>query len=137
MQVINAAFLIALLTITPIVLSAKDTREIPCKTSADAQSCYWTHGRLGRGNGTPSCRLWKIGTHRILGIYSGPSEIGKDDLDNEHPEFPANVERALGLGTPDQNRIFAGFEVCPLAPEVSGAMQPVCIEAAKNIVPEK
>ncbi len=133
----NAAFLVALLTLSSAVVSATEKRDISCKTTVNEESCYWTHGRLGCGNGTPSCRLWKVGTHRLLGILSGPSELGKDDLDNEHPEFPKNVERALALGTPNQNRIFADFEVCPLEPDVPGVMQSACIEAAKNIVFEK
>jgi hypothetical protein len=137
MKRIVAALVVVLLTITPTVLSASGKRDIPCKTTANAQSCYRTHGRLGCGNGTPSCRLWKVGTHRTLGIYSGPSELGKDDLDNEHPEFPADVERALDLGTPNQRRIFADFEVCPLEPEKTGTMQAACIEAAENITIEK
>jgi len=136
MKLIRAASLITLLAFASVVLSASDKRETPCKTNENAQSCYWTHGRLGCGNGTPSCRLWKVGTHRILGIYSGPS-VDRAGLDNEHPEFPANVERALDLWNPNRHRIFADFEVCPLSPETPDAMQPACIEAAKDIVSEK
>jgi hypothetical protein len=97
------------------------------------------------GNGTPAYRLWKIGTHRQLGILSGPSKYDPDyplfgrDLDNEAPEFPANVFR--GLWNPAEpkwgNAIFADFEVCPLEPEKLGAMQAVCIESAKNIVVQR
>jgi len=29
-------------------------RKIPCKTSENAASCYWTRGRLGVYNGNPS-----------------------------------------------------------------------------------
>lgn len=110
-------------------------RRIPCKTRENAASCYWTHGRLGSYNGTPAFRLWKIGTGRLLGIYSGPSvDFQDDDLDNENPELPANVKRKL---RPLENRIFADFEVCPLGPERPGVMQAACIEAAKNIVVER
>src|SRR5215475_3521075 len=87
LELIRVAVAVILLTSTTLILSATDKREIPCKTTENASSCYWTHGRLGCGNGTPACRLWKVGTHRILGMLSGPSEVGKDDLDNEHPEF--------------------------------------------------
>jgi hypothetical protein len=107
-------------------------RTIQCKTPANAASCYRTHGRLGFYNGTPAFRLWKVGTHRLLGIYSGPS-VDRYGEGNEHPEFPANVERVF---KPSENRIFADFEVCPLQPEHAGAMQAACIEA-KNIVVEK
>jgi len=88
---------------------------------------------LGYYNGTPACRLWKIGTHRLLGIYSGPS-VDRLGLDNEAPEFPANVSRRWD---PLQGRIFADFEVCPLERQRPGAMQAACIESAKNIVAEK
>lgn len=106
-------------------------RKIPCKTPENASACYWTHGRLSFYNGTPSFRLWKIGTRRILGIYSGPDAEKRDELDNEHPEFPANVERVFN---PLSNQIFADFEICPLEPEVAGTMQAACIESAKNLV---
>src|SRR5450759_2383454 len=106
-------------------------RKIACKTPENGTTCYWTHGRLRFGNGTPACRLWKIGTHRVLGIHSGPDAENRDPLDNEHPEFPANVERAFkSIDT----WIFADFEICPLEPEEVGTMQRACIESAKNIV---
>ncbi len=129
-----------LLTLVVFALSARGSaqhtskRKIPCKTPANAASCYWTHGRLSLHNGTPSFRLWKVGTHRILGIYSGPDAEKHDVLDNEHPEFPATVQRTF---KPFHNQIFADFEVCPLEPERPGAMQAACIESAKNIVVDK
>lgn len=104
-------------------------RKLPCKTTENAATCYWAHGRLSVYNGTPSFRLWKIGTRRILGIYSGPE--ANDPLDNEHPELPANVRRVF---RPFSNQIFADFEICPLEPEEAGTMQSACIESAKNIV---
>lgn len=119
-------------------------RQIVCKTPEIAERCYWTHGRLGYGNGTPALRLWKIGTNRVLGIYSGPStynpKLEDPDMgDNEDPQLPANVKKVFRTNT-DQGvplRIFADFEVCQLEPERSGVMQAACIEAARNIVVEK
>jgi hypothetical protein len=104
-----------------------------------AASCYWTHGRLGFTNGTPALRLWKIGTHRFLGIYSGPSAYNPgasdpDNGDNENPDLPRNVHRQLKSFN---HRIFADFEVCPLEPEKPTAMQAACIESARDIVVEK
>jgi hypothetical protein len=120
-------------------------RTIPCKTQANANMCYWTHGRLGFSNGTPALRLWKLGTKRILGIYSGPSTYNAaaedpDNGDNEGPQLPLNVVQAMwsknrAYNLPD--RIFADFEVCPLEPERDGAMQAACVQTAKNIVIEK
>jgi hypothetical protein len=120
-------------------------RKIPCKTPEIAASCYWTHGRLRLYEGNPAFRMWKVGTKRILGVYSGPGSESYDALDNEHPELPANVDRAYDAeykrkaalkdsdaGLPEP--VFADFEVCPLEPERKGQMQSVCIESAKNIV---
>jgi hypothetical protein len=109
------------------------SREIACKTPANANSCYWAHGRLQMHNGNPAFRIWKVGTTRLLGVYSGPS-VDRLGLDNETPELPSNVKRVF---RPGDNRIFAEFEVCPLEPERPGVMQAVCIEAAKHIFVEK
>ena len=130
-------FVTAILLVWPAVGSQRRalTRKIPCKTEVNADSCYWTHGRLTYGNGTPALRLWKIGTNRLLGIYSGPSVStrGDDNGDNEHPQLPSNDSKQLN---PGKSIIYADFEVCPLQPERPGVMQAACIEAAKNIFVE-
>jgi hypothetical protein len=84
--------------------------------------------------GAPAFRLWKIGTHRMLAIWSGPSvDFAGGAGGNEHPEFPANIQRVF---RPSENGIFADFEVCPLEPEKANVMQAACIESAKNIFVE-
>lgn len=122
----------------------KSERTIPCKTPQIAQACYWTRGRLSVANGNPSYRLWKIGTHRLLGIYSGPvafhgREESKFALDNEGPELPPNIEDALWTSVKGAwpNTVYADFEVCPLNKEEAETMQAACIESAKNIVVKK
>jgi hypothetical protein len=90
--------------------------------------------RLSFYNGTPSYRLWKIGTNRLLGIYSEPS-VDRRSVDNEDPELPANVQRAWLSRIGQQ--VFADFEVCSLEPERPGFMQAACIESAKNIFVQK
>lgn len=121
-----------------IVGSPQDAkkRKVACKTPENANTCYWTHGRLSLYNGgSPNFRLWKIGTHRLLGIYSGPgSGPFTDGLpDEDDVELPAN------LMTQDftQASVFGNFEVCPLAPQKEEHMQPACIESAKNVVSKK
>lgn len=109
------------------------SRKVDCKTTANEVTCYWTRGRLSFYNGNPSYRLWKVGTHRILGIYSGPGFEKRYALDSRNPELPSNVERAFR--TP-YSQIFGEFEVCPLEPEVAGTMQAACIESAKNLFSE-
>ncbi len=144
----HLAIALALVCAVPGTVCAaegNDKRTTPCKTPSVANSCYWTRGRLRFMNGTPALRLWKIGTHRILGIYSGPSRYNPaaedpDKGDNENPELPGNVVGAFKRNQPAQgfpDPIFGDFEVCPLEPERSHVMQAACIESAKNIVVDK
>lgn len=122
------------------------TRKIPCKTQETASQCYWTHGRLSVYEGMVTYRIWKIGTHRLLGVFSGPSRYpARTDEDLENPEFPPELDKALEA---NQQRhkcltgttwtvtppIFADFEVCPLRAEEKGVRQPVCIESAAKIL---
>ena|SRR5208337_4504682 len=129
--VLSAAFVLA-------ASPQKSTkRKIACETPENAKSCYWTHGRLSLYNGTPSFRLWKVGTHRLLGIYSGPGAGPFDDGlpgdDEADVELPANLMRHDFT----KQSVYGDFEVCPLAPEKEGHMQPACIESAKKLVFEK
>lgn len=106
---------------------------VRCKTPEIAASCSWVHGRLSFYNGNPSYRLWKIGTHRMIGIYSGPSVNGHNFHESDvSPDLPANVEQALKSLSTD---VFGDFEICPLEAEQPGVMQAACIESAKNLVP--
>jgi hypothetical protein len=81
--------------------------------------CYKIRGRLSYYNGTPSTRIWIVGTHRMLGI---PSE------DNE---LPPNVK--VLLKDFDDN-IFGDFVVCPLSPERPGTMRMVFVKSASHLV---
>lgn len=124
-----------------VALSAMGTpqrgskRKIVCKTPDNAASCYWAHGRLSPYNGTPTMRLWKIGTKRILAIHSGPGYKRGDNQENENPDLPANVDGALSKSK--YGSIFGDFEICPLEPEVAGEMQDACIESGKNFVEDR
>ena|SRR6266851_4785031 len=110
-------------------------RKVACKIAENAKTCYWTHGRLSIYNGYPTFRLWKIGTHRLLNIYSGPGAGPFDNLrpDEDELELPVNLMKHDFT----KASVFGDFEVCPLSPEKEGRMQPACIESARNIVPEK
>jgi hypothetical protein len=71
-----------------------EKRKVACKTAENAKTCYWTHGRLSLYNGgSPNLRLWKIGTHRLLGIYSGPGAGPFDDglPDEDDVELPIKL----------------------------------------------
>lgn len=70
-----------------------------------------------------------------MGIYSGP---GAGPFDNRRIN-ENEVELPVNLMKHDFTKasVFGDFEVCPLAPEKEGCMQPACIESAKNIVSEE
>jgi hypothetical protein len=144
--------LIAVLTLGAVAAQAlpqqpTPKRKIPCKTPENAASCYWTRGRLTFYNINVSYRIWKVGTNRILIVYSGPSTYpphGAATLDATNPELPRNLEKVyqaeyehkLAVKDPIPewpDPVFANFEVCPLEPERKGEMQAVCVESAKNI----
>src|ERR1700730_203354 len=131
MQYALASALILCALVAQAVPQKTATRTILCKTPENASTCYWTRGRLAFYNGNPPYRLWKIGTNRVLGIFSGPSIWPPhDQRDQSNPELPATINSVF---RPPDNRIFADFEICPLDPERPGWMQDACIESAKNI----
>ena len=82
--------------------------------------CFTIHGRLSAYNGTPSLRIWKIGTHRMFGI-----------LPDEGAGLPKDVARVF---RPFDTEIYGDFLVCPLTRSRSGYMQMVSLKSAKNIV---
>ena len=84
--------------------------------------CFALHGRLQAWNGTPTFRIARLGTSRVLGIEGEPYD----------PWLPDSVRRALG---PDATgkRINADFEVCPLTKEKPGHMQMVCVIGASHV----
>ena len=111
-----------------------EKRRVACKTEENAKTCYWIHGRLSIYNGNPTFRLWKIGTHRLLGIYSGPGAGPfNDGADEEDVELPSNLMKYDFTKV----SVFGDYEVCPFVPEKEGRMQPACIESAKNTIPQK
>jgi hypothetical protein len=92
-----------------------------CSSDPDlVGSCFKVHGRISAYNGTPTLRIWRIGTDRLLGV------------DDEIP-VPESLSRELDW---DVNA-YADLEVCPFTREQEGAMQRVCVESAEHIVVRK
>lgn len=87
-----------------------------CKTDPDiVGECFTFRGRLGLWNGTPTRRIWRVGTKRILGVqdeYPGPDNF---DVDWDTEDW-------------------GDFTVCPFTKEKPGYMQFVCIESASKVV---
>jgi hypothetical protein len=98
-----------------------DDAFMACKTDPDiVDACFTVRGRLSLWNGTPTARIWHVGTKRILGVsddYPPPKSLsGKVDWDTE---------------------AWGDFDVCPLTKDIPGHMQMVCIESSSRIFEKK
>lgn len=93
-----------------------------CRTDPDIiGACFQVHGRLSIWNGSPSLRIWRIGTKRILGVH------------RDMPPPESVIAHVSDFG----DEVYADFTVCPFTEERPGAMQMVCIESAENVVTKK
>ena len=85
--------------------------------------CFTVHGRLGLVNGTPSVRLWKTGTDRILGIAEGSFTL------SGYRNLPETIEKQLNQDI----YLYGDYIVCPFTPDKPGTMQHICIESVANL----
>jgi len=81
-------------------------------------ACFSVRGRVSAYNGTPSLRIWPVGTTRLLGIVPVENEI-----------MPESIKNKVTF----QQNVFATLEVCPFTPARPGVMQLVCVESATDI----
>ncbi len=89
-----------------------------CKTDPDiVYACFTLHGRLSAWNGSPTFRIWKVGTNRILG---------------DHDDWPLPEELAEHMNWDVE--AWGDFKVCPFTKEQPGIMQMVCIESASQVL---
>jgi len=87
-------------------------------------ACFTVHGRLSLYNGTPSVRLWKVGTNRLLGISEGRFWLAG------YRNLPETLEKKLSWASD----VYGDFLVCPFTASEPGVMQLVCIESSENVV---
>ncbi|WP_445145058.1 hypothetical protein [Dyella sp. Tek66A03] len=80
--------------------------------------CFTLRGRVSLYNGTPSMRIWPIGSKRLLGVVPA-----------EHEDAPANIKGVVAF---DRSAV-ADLEVCPVAKAKQGEMQMVCIRSARDV----
>lgn len=98
-------------------------------TGADLNRPFTVHGRLRCHNGTPSMRIWIVGTQRILGVSERQDEgAGKPAIP---PKIRDIFDDGKGWFTKD---VFADFLVEPFEPDKPGVMRPVRILDATSIV---
>jgi hypothetical protein len=90
--------------------------------------CYW-RGRIWTAQGTPSIRVWPVGTRRILGIVNpNPGVIDYEGAD----AIPDSVSDVLT----EDVAVYGNYHICPIAPERRGWMRFVFIDkvAGKLVV---
>ena len=80
--------------------------------------CFVLRGRLSAYNGTPTFRIRRAGTSRLLGVV--PSEDPRS--------LPAELRGVANF----EHDVFGTFTVCPFTPRKAGVMQFVCVEAVRN-----
>lgn len=117
----TAAFGVAMVLVVSVQVVAG--REVACKDDPEVISrCFRLHGKLFVGNGTPSVRILRLGTKRILGV----SEFYKGYM-------PDALERRLTW----DDVVYGDFLVCPFSREEPGEMQQVCIEIGARLFLER
>ena len=90
--------------------------------------CFVVQGELRASNGTPSLRIHRFGTRRVLGVLGGDGDAASPTL------LPPALQAAMAPAAPgDLNSVTGDFRVCPLATERAGWMQPVCIVSARRV----
>jgi hypothetical protein len=121
---LRVVFLFAiLLSITQYVTAQEVVDE---KRNEPVGKSFRVHGRLSVYNGTPSCRIWIVGTNRILGVREAEKEC----------PIPADLFQILKEDLNDR-LIYADFVVSPLPEYREGVMQIVIVESAENVVVTK
>lgn len=115
-----ALFLFATFLRTAEIAMADDLNmKLDCKSNPKlADACFLVHGRLTTYNGTPSLRIWPIGSHRLLGI-----------VEDENPlAIPDEIRSSVGF----DKDIYGDYLVCPFTKRTLNAMQLVCVEKVSN-----
>ena|SRR6185312_5524675 len=108
-------------------LCFRESSPLTCKTGTGlVGACRVVHGRLMFYNGTPSFRIWIVGTNRLLGVLE--VEFG------DNSELPLMPEHIADLAGMMEHEVYADFDVCPLTKEESRTMQMVCVASARHIV---
>ena len=113
-----------------VATTAAQAAENSCVSSPKlVGQCFAVHGRLFLANGTPSIRMWRVGTKRILGILGSNGKSSDENFN----DLPLNVRKLIPSDPFDMN-IYGDYTVCPLEREKPGWMQDVCIASATHLV---
>jgi hypothetical protein len=124
----NRLFLAAmLLTLTAAGAEARAA----CQRSPHlVGKCFQVHGRLLAYNGTPTFRIWPVGSHRLLGVNGAsgvPDDADEADVDFVHAILPRSADLFA-------TSVYGDYLVCPFTSRHPGRMQFVCIARAARLV---
>jgi hypothetical protein len=98
-------------------------RDVACKEDPEVVGpCFTFRGKLFIANGSPSARILRLGTKRILGV----SEYRQSYM-------PLVLEGQLTW----DDVVYGDFNVCPFTHSEPGKMQFVCIESASRLTRER
>jgi hypothetical protein len=122
---IRISFIIGVLACFAVMAYGDDNlKKKTCRDHPDLSGpCYKVKGRMFLSNGTPSFRIWPIGTKRILGVSEARF------MRSDYANMPDDLAQRLNCET----AIYADFIVCPFTKNKPGVMRLVCVESAKNI----
>jgi len=122
------AWAIAVAAIAPRPAASADPPAKPCREHPSlVGACFSVRGRMRLYNGTPTVRIWPVGTRRLLLV----SEI------RFRREGYANLPEELSRRLSWSSDLFADFEVCPFTLPEPGAGQLVCVDSARSVSTRK
>ena len=128
MKSMTFCIVVAILAFTMAGASLRYTDQPPtqsCQHHPDLTGpCFTVHGRMGLYEGTPTVRIWRVGSKRILGISE------QRFLKPGYSNIPEALEAKLTPNT----WLFGDFLVCPFTESTPGEMQLVCVESVAKPV---
>ena len=97
--------------------------------AASAPPCTRVHGRLFAANGTPSLRIWPVGTKRLLGVHddAAPDALPPELRGAHAPSMAASADQGDRV-------VYGDFTVCPLTRDRPGHMRMVTVKAVMRPV---
>ena len=108
-------------------MAQQDTTTSGCKPCRQHPAVigpsFVVHGVLRSYNGTPTARIWKVGTNRILGISEGLFYL------EGYCNIPLWLKSKMGF----DREIVGDFVVYPFTKDEPGKMRFICVDSAYNL----
>ncbi len=85
--------------------------------------CMTFYGPLSVYGGSPSIRIWPVGTKQLYGVRG-------TGADPDNVTLPEKLREILATNPQEVN---GKWEVCPLEPERANQLRSVCLESASEL----